>query len=191
MNITNTMCRLSELTQEQIDSLVDAMPASVYLERGWYPEQALGFDKKGNSGFWNLLLDSKIVTYKEMMQLLGKTMEFTKSDLIKLAQSETVFVKQRDDNYGLALKDYAASSKHFHLYSDIDDNLIHSTHKSLDIMAVYKTLRIRCLDAHLNGQDLTLIWERTEQTPAQKELALLQEQITALQEQAKVLQAKL
>jgi hypothetical protein len=74
-NIKNTMCRLSELSRWEIDSLVDAMPPSVYLEQGWYPEKALGFDKKGNSGFWNELLDSTIVTYTEMMQLLkGKDM---------------------------------------------------------------------------------------------------------------------
>jgi hypothetical protein len=164
MNITNTMCRLSELTQEQIDSLVDAMPEFCFIKsRGGMPDiSKIGFSRN-NAGFWYGTDSTKIISYTEMMQLLGKTVEFTKSDLIKLAQSETVFVKQRDDNYGLALKDYAASSKHFHLYSDIDDNLIHSTHKSLDIMAVYKTLRIRCLDAHLNGQDLALIWERTEQ----------------------------
>jgi hypothetical protein len=190
MNITNTMCRLADLTQEQIDSLVDAMPNSYFFNSN-SDEEFIGFWSDGRAGTWVGDTAQTIIPYIEMMQLLGKTIEFTKSDLIKLAQSETVIIKQRDNDYSLALKDYAAGSKHFHLYSDIDDNLIHSAHKSLDIIAVYKTLRIRCLDAHLNGQDLTLIWERTEQTPAQKELALLQEQITALQEQAKVLQAKL
>ena len=87
--IKNTMCRLADLTQEQIDSLVDAMPESVYLERSWQPADALGFDKKGNSGFWILLLDSTIVTYTEMMQLLGVDMKkATAQEQMKILQAE-------------------------------------------------------------------------------------------------------
>jgi hypothetical protein len=52
--------------------------------------------------------------------------------------------------------------------------------------------------AYLNGLGLNRVWERTEQTPAQKEMQELlsniekaEKGITDMKEQAKVLQAKL
>ena len=47
------------------------------------------------------------------------------------------------------------------------------------------------MGAYLKGEDLTLVWERTEQTEAQKEMEVLQKQATALQEQITKLQGKL
>ena len=71
-NIKNTMCRLSTLTQEQIDSLVIAMPKSPYfLFKG--DRNAIGF-YRGDAGTWYTQGNFEIVTYTEMMQLLGKDM---------------------------------------------------------------------------------------------------------------------
>jgi hypothetical protein len=193
MNIKNTMCRLSELSQWEINSLVDAMPPSVYLERGWYKERTLGFDKKGNSGFWNELLDSTIVTYTEMMQLLGKTMQFTKSDLIKLSQSETVFVKQRNGNFKVVLgKAICGNDYSFGLIDNYNrDMTITCNETHLDIVAVYITNRSVSLNLYLKGTCLTLIWERTEQTEAQKEMEVLQAQAKALQEDTQAIQEQI
>jgi hypothetical protein len=187
MSITNTMCRLSDLTQEQIDRLIDAMPLSVYLERGWYPERVLGFDKKGNSGFWNELLDSTIVTYKEMMQLLGKTMEFTKSNL-----KTGMFVRYRNGDYRVVIGDCLSGDGCAALpqYSE-DLKYKGITIMALDIMAVYKAAKGTNISEYLSGHCLTLIWERTEQTEAQKEMELLQAQAKALQEQITKLQGAL
>jgi hypothetical protein len=187
MSITNTMCRLSDLTQEQIDRLIDAMPLSVYLERGWYPERVLGFDKKGNSGFWNELLDSTIVTYKEMMQLLGKTMEFTKSNL-----KTGMFVRYRNGDYRVVIGDCLSGDGCAALpqYSE-DLKYKGITIMALDIMAVYKAAKGTNISEYLSGHCLTLIWERTEQTEAQKEMELLQAQAKALQEQAQAIQEQI
>jgi hypothetical protein len=194
MNITNTMCRLSYLTQEQIDSLVDAMPDDGFSNIV-SSESFIGYSPSGNAGLWNEFNNSatKIVTYTEMMQLLGKTMEFTKSDLIKLSQSETVFVKQRNGNFKVVLgKTICGNDYSFGLIDNYNrDMTITCNETHLDIVAVYKTNRSVSLNLYLKGDCLTLIWERTEQTPAQKEMEELQAQITKLQEQAKVLQSKL
>jgi hypothetical protein len=73
-NITNTMCRLSDLTQEQIDSLVAAMPDSHDFDFGNY-ECFIGFTLYGKAGTWRDENDPKIISYTEMMQLLkGKDM---------------------------------------------------------------------------------------------------------------------
>jgi hypothetical protein len=70
--IKNTMCRLADLTQEQIDSLVDAMP-----EGGCFDflkvEGFIGFESIGVAGTWRNGNTSTIVTYIEMMQLIGAT----------------------------------------------------------------------------------------------------------------------
>jgi hypothetical protein len=129
----------------------------------------------------------------------GKTMkEFTKSDLIKLAQTETVFVKQREGMYMLVLKDRAVGNTGFTLLSDVCDNLLASMFKHLDIVAVYKASGDGVMTDYMEGNELTLIWERTEQTPAQKEMEALQvkmnesqAKMNELQAQMKVVQAKL
>jgi hypothetical protein len=129
----------------------------------------------------------------------GKTMkEFTKSDLIKLAQTETVFVKQREGMYMLVLKDRAVGNTGFTLLSDVCHNLLASMFKHLDIVAVYKASGDGVMTDYMEGNELILIWERTEQTPAQKEMEVLQvkmnesqAKMNELQAQMKVVQAKL
>jgi hypothetical protein len=123
----------------------------------------------------------------------GKTVEFTKSDLIKLSQSETVFVKQRNGNFKVVLgKTICGNDYSFGLIDNYNrDMTITCNETHLDIVAVYKTNRSVSLNLYLKGDCLTLIWERTEQTPAQKEMEVLQQQAKALQEQITKLQGKL
>ena len=70
-NIKNTMCRLSDLTQEQIDSLVEAMPDSDCFDF-YGDEPYVGVNVGGDWGTWTGGPAPSIVTYTEMMQLLGK-----------------------------------------------------------------------------------------------------------------------
>jgi hypothetical protein len=184
MNITNTMCRLSELTQEQIDSLLKNMPAtSLYAFS--FGESAIGASHLGVWGTWPES-KSKIVTYTEMMQLLGKTMEFTKSDL----KTGVHFIYNRSGEYKIVLDTMLCGDSYTAL-SQITEKLSHKAYRDLDIMAVYVITEKRSLNSYLKGESLTPIWERKEQTEAQKEMEELQAQITRLQEQAKVLQSKL
>ena len=71
-NIKNTMCRLADLTQEQINSLVAVMP-----DDGCFDfikvECFIGFESIGIAGTWGGGANPTIVTYTEMMQLLGAT----------------------------------------------------------------------------------------------------------------------
>jgi hypothetical protein len=127
-----------------------------------------------------------IISYTEMMQLLGKTMQFTKSDL-----KTGMFVKNRNGNYKIVIGDTLSGIEACTTFSNFNDGLISNLSKGYDIVVVYKALDSRFLSAYLNGESLKLIWERTEQTPVQKEMEELQAQITKLQEQAKVLQSKL
>jgi hypothetical protein len=66
------MCRLADLTQEQIDSLVIAMPTTPYFNFA-DSEVLIGFHDS-DVGTWRSEHGMKIVTYTEMMQLLGKDM---------------------------------------------------------------------------------------------------------------------
>jgi hypothetical protein len=194
MNITNTMCRLSELTQEQIDSLVDAMPEFCFIKsRGGMPDiSKIGFSRN-NAGFWYGTDSTKIISYKEMMQLLGKTMEFTKSDL-----KTGMFVKYRNGGIRLVLADFVTGT-YWRSLNNVAENLKSvDCQRDLDIMSVYEALRPTNIESYLNGEDLKLIWERTEQTPAQKEMQELlsniekaEKDMADMKEQAKVLQAKL
>jgi hypothetical protein len=191
MSITNTMCKLSELSQWEIDSLVDNMPSGQFDFR--YREPYIGVTPGGSWGSWAGNHSPAIVTYTEMMQLLGKTMQFTKSDLIKLSQSETVFVKQRNGNFKVVLgKAICGNDYSFGLIDNYNrDMTITCNETHLDIVAVYITNRSVSLNLYLKGTCLTLIWERTEQTPAQKEMEVLQAQAKALQEQITKLQGTL
>jgi hypothetical protein len=58
-------------------------------------------------------------------------------------------------------------------------------------MSVYVITEKRSIDSYLKGESLSPIWERTEQTEAQKEMEVLQEQAKALQEQITKLQGTL
>jgi hypothetical protein len=196
MNIKNTMCRLSELTSEQIDILRNAMPKGQY--DFFTTENVIGATSTGKWGTWDVRgLKRNIITYTEMMKLLGKTMrEFTKSDL----KAGVHFVKSEDGRYWAVLDkviSYADSFMSIERYSD-NLKLESSSTTDYDIVAVYAPKCRSSIDYYLKGQYLTPIWERTEQTPAQKEMKVLQAQIdkgaaymTELHEQAKRLQAKL
>ncbi len=186
MNIKNAMCSLKELTSEQIDSLRNAMPKGQY--DFFTTENTIGVTPKGKWGTWDARgIDRNIVTYTEMMQLLGKTMkEFTKSDL-----KTGMFVKQRDGDYAVVLDKTLSTMRLYTELSTIASSLCHNYIKSSDIMAVYTTASRDTLECHLGGESLTLIWERTEKTPAQKEMEVLQSKMDELQEQMKVVQAKL
>jgi hypothetical protein len=72
-NIKGTFCMLEDLTQEQLASLIDAMPSGQY--EFFISENAIGASERGNWGTWDIVaLNRTIVTYTEMMQLLGKDM---------------------------------------------------------------------------------------------------------------------
>jgi hypothetical protein len=116
----------------------------------------------------------------------GKTMQFTKSDL-----KTGMFVKQRDGDYAIVLDEALSTMRLYTALSNITSSLCHNYIKSSDIMAVYTTASRDTLGCHLSGESLTLIWERTEQTEAQKEMGVLQEQAKALQEQITKLQGTL
>jgi hypothetical protein len=189
MNITNTMCRLSELSQWEIDSLVSAMPSSPFLSTLRRRE---GFIKIGfsgtDAGFWNGRMGfDTIVTYTQMMQLLGKTMQFTKSDL-----KTGMFVKYRGGQYRIVIGD-CLSGNGCATLPQYSEGLKYKvpTIRALDIMAVYKAAKATHINEYLKGHCLTLIWERTEQTEAKKEMEVLQAQAKALQEQITKLQGTL
>ena len=186
MNIKNAMCSLKELTSEQIDSLRNAMPKGQY--DFFTTENTIGVTPKGKWGTWDARgIDRNIVTYTEMMQLLGKTMkEFTKSDL-----KTGMFVKQRDGDYAVVLDNDLSGLEHYVSLDTITPKLISSCLTGNDIMFVYVKAERCCMNSHLSGLGLRRIWERTEQTPAQKEMEVLQSKMDELQEQMKVVQAKL
>ena len=190
MDIKNTMCRISELLPSEVNSICCAMPnGSDFDFHG--DELFIGFSKYGFPGTWIGGLNPTIISYDEMMQLLtGKSMKFTKSDLIKLAENETVFVKRRDQTYrvyiGGVFNGEAWVSNDSYL-----DSLKHCDVDALDIMAAYVGDRYSALINQLKGVGLSKVWERTELTPAQKEMEVLQTKMNELQEQMKVAKAKL
>jgi hypothetical protein len=182
--ITNTVCRLRDLTQEQIATLTISMPSSEYWD--WLlSETMIGFDIDGDSGTWYFDPKFKIVTYTEMMGLLGATMKFTKSDL-----KTGMFVKYRNGDIRLVLGDTLtgdlwASLRAFNI------DLSNHKDKDRDIMSVYVVTTKSTLSDYLAGNGLKCIWERTEQTPAQKEMEVLQSKMDDIQKQMEVVKAKL
>jgi hypothetical protein len=70
MNIKNKYCLLSELTQTQIDKLVGLAPYADYFDFN-KSEVLIGFSPHGNAGTWRRGLTDEIITYKEMLSLLG------------------------------------------------------------------------------------------------------------------------
>jgi hypothetical protein len=125
--------------------------------------------------------------------------EFTKSDLIKLAQSNTVFVKQGNGNMKVVLGDNLCGDKsRWSRIVEFKADLTNEKLKELDIISVYKASEGSSLTSYLAGHFLTLIWERTEQTEAQKEIEVLQdkmekakEAVAEVQEQITKLQSTL
>jgi hypothetical protein len=185
MNIKNTMCRLVDLTKVQIDNLVDAMPNSWFFD--FAGEEFIGVTPSESWGTWDAR-DYKptIVTYTEMMQLLGKTMQFTKSDL-----KTGMFVRNRGGDYKVVIGEVLSGLDACTTLGNFSDSLISNDCEGYDIVAVYEVKGTVYLRTYLNGSSLEVIWERTEQTPAQKEMEVLQAKMDELQEQMKVVQAKL
>jgi hypothetical protein len=186
MDIINTMCRISDLTKEQCHSLVESIPKSNYFDWG-SREGLIGFDTDGDSGTWVGFNNTKIVTYTEMMQLLGKTMkEFTKSDL-----KTGMFVRNRGGDYKVVIGDVLSGLDACTTLGNFSDSLISNNCEGYDIVAVYEVKGTVYLRTYLNGSSLEVIWERIEQTPVQKEMEVLQAKMDELQEQMKVVKAKL
>jgi hypothetical protein len=193
MNIKNKYCLIIDLTKYQLDKLTDLMPESGLFDN-FGTDTIIGFRCDGIAGTFGYDSGDTLISYTEMMQLLGKTMkEFTKSDL-----KTGMFVKQREGMHMLVLEDRAVGNTGFTLLSDVRHNLLASVYKHLDIVAVYKASGDGVMTDYMEGNELTLIWERTEQTPAQKEMEVLQvkmnesqAKMNELQAQMKVVQAKL
>ena len=118
--------------------------------------------------------------------------KFTKSDLIQLTQTETVVVKQRNGNRKIVLGNaLCGNNNNWSSLSNFNRDLTNNVDKEFDISSVYKTSEGTSLNVYLQGNCLTPVWERTEQTEAQKEMDNVLSQISKLQEQAKALQKKL
>jgi hypothetical protein len=194
MKTMNRMCMLSDLNQEQIDNLFDAAADEGF--NGFIGDELyVGFSNTGCWGSWKGSHSPTIISYTEMMQLLGKTMkEFTKSDL-----KTGMFVKYREGSYRIVIGGILSGDGHGVLSDFSNDLRCDGAHESaLDIIAVYKASQRGTINKYLKGEHLTLIWERTEQTPAQKEMEVLQvkmnesqAKMNELQAQMKVVQAKL
>jgi hypothetical protein len=69
MNIKNKYCLLSELTQAQIDKLMVLMPDTPFFDFNNF-ELLIGFYGE-DAGTWNYDIADEIITYKEMLSLLG------------------------------------------------------------------------------------------------------------------------
>jgi hypothetical protein len=71
MNIKNKYCLLSSLNQDQIDKLISLMPDTEYYFDFNREETHIGFEETGESGTWSHAKGDKLITYKEMLSLLG------------------------------------------------------------------------------------------------------------------------
>jgi hypothetical protein len=194
MIIKNTMCKLNELSQWEIDSLVDNMPNSHYFD--FSGDEFIGVNPYNSWGTWDgRFYTPTIVTYTEMMQLLGKTMQFTKSDL----KTGVHFVKDREGTFAAVFKNVFCGNDGFVRLSSFNDELENANgNNEMDIVEVYETDKDRSMTSYLKGLGLRRVWERTEKTPAQKEMEVLQvkmmesqAKMNELQAQMKVVQAKL
>jgi len=111
---------------------------------------------------------------------------FTKSDL-----KTGMFVKYRNGNYKLVLGSSLTDVHTFNLLGYYVDSLLHKSDSSFDILSVYTTCMEGRLGGYLEGKNLVLLWERTQQTEAQKEMEALNKKIAELQLQATRLQGKI
>jgi hypothetical protein len=73
-NITNTMCRLSDLSTTQVSLLRKLLPGSMCFDFHHF-EPFIGFSTTGTAGTWKGTDSTTVVTYATMMELLqGKPM---------------------------------------------------------------------------------------------------------------------
>jgi hypothetical protein len=178
MDIKNTMCKVSELSQWEIDSLIDAMPNDGFIGS----ECFMGVNVNGKWGNFAGSYSPKIISYDEMMQLLtGKSMkEFTKSDL-----KTGMFVNLRDGSFAMVIGESISKLNWWIGLVGYNDTLESAANNNYDIMAVYEAAGTRAINMYLKGDCIKLIWERTELTPAQKEMEVLQAKMDELREQNK------
>jgi hypothetical protein len=198
MDIKSTKCRLNRLSKKQRDSLVEAMPKSGLFDFN-QGEGFIGFSSAGRSGTWVEDYKTKIISYDEMMQLLtGKSMkEFTKADL-----KTGMFVNLKDGSFAMVIGESISKLNWWIGLVGYNDTLESAANNDYDIMAVYEAAGTRAINMYLKGDCIKLIWERTELTPAQQEMEVLQAKmdelreknrlgINALYEQMEVVRAKL
>ena len=126
-----------------------------------------------------------------MMQLLaGKDVGFTKTDLIKLAKTKTVFVKYRNGGYRIYL-DGIFNGEGWAPIDVFTESLKCLSSGKLDVMSVYTSSPRDPLLEQLEGEGLTQVWERTELTPAQKEMEVLQAKMDKFQTKMDQVQAQM
>jgi hypothetical protein len=71
MSIKNKYCLLSSLSLDQRDKLMELMPTTDYFDY-FVGEELIGFDEKGRAGTWVLYSGKEVITYEEMLSLLGE-----------------------------------------------------------------------------------------------------------------------
>jgi hypothetical protein len=93
MNIKNKYCLLSTLNQDQIDKLVELMPKNPFFDF-LLGETVIGFTKGGSAGTFNKDTFDEIITYKEMLSLLGEEEELVphvhQKEIIAWAKGEVI-----------------------------------------------------------------------------------------------------
>ena len=108
MNIKNKYCRVRSLNQDQIDKLVELMPDDNYFD--FSPSEVfIGFSRSGNAGTWRGCGGDEIITYKDMLSLLGAKEEqlvphIHQKEIIAWANGEDIEVESPflEDNWVLA-----------------------------------------------------------------------------------------
>ena len=108
MNIKNKYCLLSSLNQDQIDKLVELMPDDNYFD--FSPSEVfIGFSRSGNAGTWRGCGGDEIITYKDILSLLGAKEEqlvphIHQKEIIAWANGEDIEVESPflEDNWVLA-----------------------------------------------------------------------------------------
>ena len=157
----------------------------VYTE--WAEQDSVPFMVEWANGYTNQYSLKDLTLIKKGKKDMK---EFTKSDL-----KTGMFVKLRDGSIRIIINDGVCGFNFYGSLKYYNQSLIKYLHgqpeANYDIMAVYTEKHNNTFSAYLKGESLTLIWERTEQTEAQKEMEVLQEQAKALQEQITKLQGKL
>jgi hypothetical protein len=147
-------------------------------------------DVDWDNGFSNTYQSYDLTLIKK-----GKTMQFTKSDL----KAGVHFVKNREGTFAAVCRNVFCGEVGVVRLTDFNDELLNiKGNPEMDIVEVYETDKDRSMTSYLKGLGLKRIWERTEQTEAQKEMEVLQAQIdkgaaymAELHEQAKRLRDKL
>jgi hypothetical protein len=172
---------------------------SLEIEIGDTVESSVGINKGaggvcidicfGGNGTYKISWDyyNAWVDFKDLTLIKkGKTMQFPKSDL----KTGVHFIRNRSDEYKIVLDTMLCGNSYTPL-KQITETLRHNCYRELDIMSVYVITEKRSINSYLKGESLSPIWERTEQTEAQKEMEVLQAQAKALQEDTQAIQEQI